>query len=452
MQNMSTNSNSTADQRATYTAIIESAMAEAKAQGATAAEASVGIETGLSVSVRMGDVETLEYHHDKGLGVTVYIGNSKGSANTSDLSIEAIRAAVRAACGIARHTAADKYSGIADRELLAWNYPDLDLCHPWDVTAEQAVELALECENVARGFDPRIVNSEGSSVSTHQGFHVYGNSHGFVGAYPSTRHSLSCTVIGEDASGGMQRDYWYSTSRRSSEMESAADVGRRAAERTVARLDARRLPTGQVPVLFASEVASGLVGHFLRAVGGGSLYRKTTFLLDSLGTQVFPDWLHMYEEPHISGALGSAPFDSDGVATNARDLVRGGVLQGYILDVYSARRLGMKTTGNAGGVHNLTVEGGKLDRDALMKQMNRGLLITELMGQGVNGVTGDYSRGASGFWVENGEIQYPVEEITVAGNLKDMYKNIVAVGNDIDPRRSMKVGSILVEKMTVAGE
>lgn len=443
---------STAAERATYTAIIESAIAEAKAQGATAAEASVGVETGLSVSVRMGDVETLEYHHDKGLGVTIYIGNSKGSANTSDLSADAIRAAVRAACGIARHTAADQYSGIADRDLLAWEYPDLDLCHPWAVTAEQAVELALECEGVARGFDPRIVNTEGASVSTHQGFHVYGNSHGFVGGYPSSRHSLSCTVIGEDANGGMQRDYWYTTSRRSSEMESAEAVGKRAAERTVARLNARRLPTGQVPVLFTSEVASGLIGHFLRAVGGGSLYRKTTFLLDSLNTQVFPDWLHMYEEPHIRGALGSAPFDGDGVATHAHDLVRDGVVKSYILDVYAARRLGMRTTGNAGGVHNLTVSGGDLDRDALIKQMNRGLVITELMGQGVNGVTGDYSRGASGFWVENGEIQFPVEEITVAGNLKDMYKNIVAVGNDIDPRRSMKVGSILLDKMTVAGE
>lgn len=443
---------STAAERATYTAIIESAIAEAKAQGATAAEASVGVETGLSVSVRMGDVETLEYHHDKGLGVTIYIGNSKGSANTSDLSADAIRAAVRAACGIARHTAADQYSGIADRDLLAWDYPDLDLCHPWAVTAEQAVELALECEGVARGFDPRIVNTEGASVSTHQGFHVYGNSHGFVGGYPSSRHSLSCTVIGEDANGGMQRDYWYTTSRRSSEMESAEAVGKRAAERTVARLNARRLPTGQVPVLFTSEVASGLIGHFLRAVGGGSLYRKTTFLLDSLNTQVFPDWLHMYEEPHIRGALGSAPFDGDGVATHAHDLVRDGVVKSYILDVYAARRLGMRTTGNAGGVHNLTVRGGDLDRDALIKQMNRGLVITELMGQGVNGVTGDYSRGASGFWVENGEIQFPVEEITVAGNLKDMYKNIVAVGNDIDPRRSMKVGSILMDKMTVAGE
>lgn len=443
---------STSAERATYTAIIESAIAEAKAQGATAAEASVGVETGLSVSVRMGDVETLEYHHDKGLGVTIYIGNSKGSANTSDLSADAIRAAVRAACGIARHTAADQYSGIADRDLLAWDYPDLDLCHPWAVTAEQAVELALECEGVARGFDPRIVNTEGASVSTHQGFHVYGNSHGFVGGYPSSRHSLSCTVIGEDANGGMQRDYWYTTSRRSSEMESAEAVGKRAAERTVARLNARRLPTGQVPVLFTSEVASGLIGHFLRAVGGGSLYRKTTFLLDSLNTQVFPDWLHMYEEPHIRGALGSAPFDGDGVATHAHDLVRDGVVKSYILDVYAARRLGMRTTGNAGGVHNLTVRGGDLDRDALIKQMNRGLVITELMGQGVNGVTGDYSRGASGFWVENGEIQFPVEEITVAGNLKDMYKNIVAVGNDIDPRRSMKVGSILMDKMTVAGE
>lgn len=443
---------STSAERATYTAIIESAIAEAKAQGATAAEASVGVETGLSVSVRMGDVETLEYHHDKGLGVTIYIGNSKGSANTSDLSADAIRAAVRAACGIARHTAADQYSGIADRDLLAWDYPDLDLCHPWAVTAEQAVELALECEGVARSFDPRIVNTEGASVSTHQGFHVYGNSHGFVGGYPSSRHSLSCTVIGEDANGGMQRDYWYTTSRRSNEMESAEAVGRRAAERTVARLNARRLPTGQVPVLFTSEVASGLIGHFLRAVGGGSLYRKTTFLLDSLNTQVFPDWLHMYEEPHIRGALGSAPFDGDGVATHAHDLVRDGVVKSYILDVYAARRLGMRTTGNAGGVHNLTVRGGDLDRDALIKQMNRGLVITELMGQGVNGVTGDYSRGASGFWVENGEIQFPVEEITVAGNLKDMYKNIVAVGNDIDPRRSMKVGSILMDKMTVAGE
>lgn len=431
-------------------ALVREILAEAQVQGASAAEAGVSFDVGLSVTVRLGEVETLEYHRARGLGVTVYFGQRKGSASTSDISPAAVRETVRAACGIARYTAEDACAGLADPERLAREIPDLELDHPWNITAERAIELARECEDTARAADARITNSEGASVATHRSLRVYGNSNGFIGGYPSTRHSISCTVVARQGD-RMQRDYWYSVAREPAALESPAAVGRRAAERTVRRLGGRKLATCKAPVLFVPELARGLLGHFVGAIRGASLYRKASFLLDHLGKQVFPPYLRIHEQPHLKRALGSAPFDNEGVATQARDVVRDGRLEGYVLDSYAARRLGMQTTGNAGGVHNLTVEPGTLDFSGLLREMGTGLLVTELMGQGVSIVTGDYSRGAAGFWVENGEIRYPVEEITIAGNLRDMFRQVVAVGNDVDTRSSIRTGSWLVESMTIAG-
>ncbi|MDH5377709.1 MAG: metalloprotease PmbA [Gammaproteobacteria bacterium] len=430
---------------------VEYALAEAKGAGATAAEASIGMESGLSVTVRNSEVETLEYHQDKGLGITVYFGRRKGSASSSDFSKEAIADTVKAASNIAKFTAEDEYSGLADESRMAWNYPDLDLCHPWAVNSEEAIDLAIATEQAARDRDARIINTDGVSVNSHRGTHVYANSHGFIGGYPTTRHSISCTVIGKE-SDTMQRDYWFSTSRMASGLESPEFIGQKAADRTVSRLGARKVSTCEVPVIFSNDVSSGLIGHFLRAVRGGALYRKASFLLDSLGQKVFPDWMHMREEPHVLQGIASAPYDSEGVATSANDLVKDGILQHYILDSYAARRLGLESTANAGGVHNLIVQAGPKSLEQLISDMGKGLVVTELMGQGVNGVTGDYSRGAAGFWVENGEIQFPVEEVTVAGNLKDMFLNIAEIAQDVDPRRNIQVGSILLNKMTVAGE
>ncbi len=414
---------------------------EAKRQGASAAEAGVNAENGLSVTVRLGEVETVEHNRDKGLGVTVYFGQRKGSASTSDFSREAIGETVAAASAIA---------GLADAERMAGHIPDLDLCHPWALAAERAIELATECEAAARTVDKRITNSEGATVSSHSGRRVYGNSHGFLGAYPSSRHSVSCAVIADDGN-GMQRDYWYTVARDSADLEAVRSVGQRAGERTVRRLGGQRLSTRQAPVLFVAEIAGSLFGNFVRAVRGESLYRKSSFLLDQLGETIFPDFIHIHEQPHLKKALGSAPFDSEGVATQARDLVTAGVLQSYVLDSYAARKLGMETTGNAGGVHNLTIDSGGLDFAGLLKEMGTGLLVTEMMGMGVNIVTGDYSRGAAGFWVENGTLQYPVEEITIAGNLRDMFKGVVAVGNDVETRGNTRSGSVLIERMTIAG-
>lgn len=435
---------------------------EARRQGATAAEAGVSAESGLSATVRLGEVETIEYNRDKGLGVTVYfppadgeIGLRKGSASTTDFGTEAVRETVRAACDIARYTSPDRYAGLAEAELMARELPDLDLCHPWALNAEQAVELARECEQAALDADTRIGNSEGASVGSHEGYRVYGNTHGFLGGYPTTRHSLSCAVIGAEG-GAMQRDYWYTVSRVPDELEAAASVGRHAAERTVRRLAARRVGTEQVPVVFAAEVAGGLLGGLLRAISGGAQYRKASFLLDALGERLFPGFVRIHEQPHLPRALGSAPFDNEGVATQARDLVRDGVLESYVLDSYAARRLGRQTTGNAGGVHNLSIEAGPAgsdgDQAALLRTMGRGLLVTELMGQGLNLVTGDYSRGAAGFWVEGGEIQYPVDELTIAGNLREMFAGLRAVGSDVDRRGNIRTGSWLIERMTMAGQ
>lgn len=430
--------------------LVRDILAEARAQGASDAEAGVSFEAGLSVTVRLGEVETLEYHRDRGLGVTVYFGRRKGSASTSDISPAAVRETVRAACGIAHYTAEDPCAGLADADRMAAEIPDLDLYHPWDVSAERAIELARECEDAARAVDPRITNSEGASVSSHRGLRVYGNTNGFIGGYPSTRHSISCTVIGQQGE-SMQRDYWYSVAREHGALESPAAIGRRAAERTVRRLGGRKLTTRRVPVLFVPEMARSLLGHLVGAIRGGSLYRKASFLVDHLGKEIFPSHVRIHEQPHFKRALGSAPFDTEGVATQARDVVRDGRLEGYVLDSYSARKLGMQTTGNAGGVHNLIIEPGKLNLEGLLRQMGTGLLVTELMGQGVSIITGDYSRGAAGFWVEDGEIRYPVEEITVAGNLCDMFRQLVAVGNDVDVRGNIRTGSWLIESMTVAG-
>jgi len=431
--------------------LVQHLLDEATRQGATAAEAGLSQENGLSVSVRLGDVETIEHHCDQGLGITVFFGQRKGSSSTTDLSPEAIKETVSAACSIARYTSEDEFAGLPDKALLQTQFPDLDLYHPWEVSAELAIALAIECEDAARSYHAEISNSEGASVNTHQGIRVLGNTIGFLQGYASTRHSLSCSVLAQRGD-SMQRDYWYTVARNAGLLEAASSVGLKAGERTVRRLDARSLSTRQCPVLYSAEIAGSLLGSFIGAISGGNLYRKSSFLLDALGTHIFPDFVHIHEQPYLVGALGSAAYDSEGVATQARDLVSGGVLQGYVLGTYSAKKLGLQSTGNSGGVHNLTITPGEHNFNAMLKQLNTGLLVTELMGQGVNMVTGDYSRGAAGFWVENGEIQYPVEEITIAGNLKDMFKHIIAIGNDVDYRGNVRTGSILVGKMSIAGE
>jgi PmbA protein len=424
---------------------------EARRQGATSAEADVSIDSGLTATARLGDVETLEHHKDQGLAVTVYFDSRKGSSSTSDLRADALKETIRAACRIARYTAEDECAGLADAELMARDYPDLDLDYPWALTAEQAVDIAIACETAARGLDKRITNSEGATVTRLRGTSVYGNSHGFIGGYRATRHSLSCAVIGQQ-DGHMQRDYWYSVARDSTALDGPQTVGHIAAERTLRRLGARRLSTRQAPVIYEAGVARSLLQHFVSAISGGALYRKASFLLDHIGRPVFPSFVHIHEQPHLKGAIGSAPFDDEGVATRARDLVTEGVLQGYVLSSYSARRLGLKSTGNAGGVHNLIIDPGDQDLSGLMKLMGTGLLVTELIGHGINPVTGDYSRGVAGFWVEGGEIQYPVEEITIAGNLKDMFLRLLAIGNDVDKRGNIRSGSLLIERLMVAGE
>jgi len=431
--------------------ITQDLLTQARAAGATACEAEVNQGFGQNVTVRLNQVETIEYNRDKGLGVTCYFGQKRGHASTSDLSAEAIRDTVAKALTIAKYTAEDEFAGLPDADRLARDIPDLDLYHPWELPVEQAIELAQTCEAAALAVDARINNSEGGSVSTQESIFVYGNSLGFVGGYPTSRHSISCAVIAE-SDAGMQRDYWYTTARRASALESAESVGRITGERTLRRLDARKLKTMQAPVIFEAPIAAGLLGSFVSAVSGGSLYRKSSFLLDSLGTQIFSPFIQIIERPHLKQGLGSAPFDNEGVATADRAVIKDGVLQGYFLSSYSARKLGMQTTGNAGGNHNLIIETSALDFPALLKKMGRGLVVTELLGQGVNAITGDYSRGAAGFWVENGEIQYPVEEITIAGNLKEMFKQIVAVGNDVVVHGARQTGSILIENMTIAGE
>jgi PmbA protein len=423
----------------------------ARQQGATACAAEVSDGFGQAVTVRQGEVETIEYNRDKGLGISVYIGQQRGSASTSDFSPQAVRDTVDAALNIARFTAVDDCAGLPEPEMLATEFPDLDLYYPWLLDVEGAIALANRCEQAAFDTDKRIKNSEGASVNVHESQFVYANSLGFVGGYPSSRHSISCSVIA-GKNDAMQRDYWYSEARDPADMLAAEKVGRITAERTVRRLNARKISTMQVPVLFEAPIAASLLGHFVGAVSGSSLYRKSSFLLDQLGKQVFSSNIHIEDVPDIRKGLASGAFDGEGVKTQRRTIVENGVLNGYFLGTYSARKLGMRTTGNAGGTHNLIVKPGELDLQGLLKKMQRGLLVTELLGSGVNGVTGDYSRGAAGFWVEHGEIQYPVEEITIAGNLKEMYKNIVAVGNDVLVQGSRQCGSILIENMMVAGQ
>jgi len=431
--------------------LMRDILSQARAQGASQAEAGVSVDSGLSLTVRLGEVETLEYQRDRGLGLTVYFGHRKGSASSADLSPAALADTVRAACSIARYTAEDPCAGLADAELMATRFPDLDLCYPWEPEPDEVIAMATSCEDAARGYDARIENSEGATVTSHRGMRVYANSHGFSGGYESTSHSITCSVIGK-AGESMQRDYWYSYGRDVRELEPPEAVGRKAAERTVARLGARRLSTRKAPVLFVPELARGILGSFLGAMRGGAQYREASFLLKAQGQQVFPSFMQISERPFLKKGLASAAFDNEGVATRDREIVDRGIATTYLLDSYSARKLGLKTTGHAGGVRNLLVKPGELDYAGLLKHMGRGLVVTELLGQGVNGVTGDYSRGAAGFWVEDGVVAYPVEEITIAGNLKDMYRNIAALGNDVDMRGSMRTGSILIEEMTIAGE
>ncbi|NQZ53553.1 MAG: metalloprotease PmbA [Piscirickettsiaceae bacterium] len=426
------------------------ALQQAKLQGATAAEVGVSHSKGLSVTVRQGEIETLEYNNDTGLGVTVYVGQSKASASTSDLRPEAIADAVKAACGIAKHTQDDDCSGLADIELMATEFPDLSLYHPWDIDAEQAIVIATECEQAGFDIDPQISNSEGANLSSHQGGQVYANSQGFVGSTTSTRHSLSCTLIANDER-GMQRDYWYDMTRDSKDLQSATAIGECAAHNTLRRLNARTMTTGTYPVIFAADMAPSLFGKFIGAIRGGALYRKSTFLLDHLGKQIFPDFIRIHEQPYLLKGFGSGSFDGEGVATKARDIVTEGILQGYVLDSYSARKLKMDTTANSGGTHNLTIDSGDLNLTALLKEMGTGILVTETMGMGVNIVTGDYSQGAAGFWVENGEIQYPIDEFTIASNLRDMFLGIQAIGNDVEKRGNTRTGSVWIDKMTIAG-
>jgi PmbA protein len=434
-------------------AIAALALEEAKRQGASQAEADVSVSQGLSVSVRLREVDTIEYQRDRGLAVTVYFGKRKGSASTADLAAAAVRQTVEKACAIARFTTEDPYAGLIEAEALAREIPDLDLDYPWELAPERAIELARECEAAGLAVDARVSNSEGAGVNTQRHTGVYGNSLGFLAGYSSTSHSLSCSLLAQEGE-DMQRDYWFTLARDPQDLEAAAHIGRTAGRRALARLGARRLPTQKAPVAFTPDMARGLFRHFIGAISGTSQYRKSSFLLDAAGEQVFPGFLSMQERPHIRKGLASSPFDQEGAATRDRELVQGGVLAGYVLGSYSARRLGLKPTGNAGGIHNMLVTSrdDALDEAAFLKRLGRGLLVTELMGQGVNGVTGDYSRGASGFWVEDGAIAYPVQEITIAGNLRPMYRDIIALGSDVDPRGGILTGSVLIGEMTIAGE
>ena len=437
---------------ATLEDAVRFALEEASRQGASQADADASVGQGLGVTVRLGEVETIEYQRDRGLAVTVYFGHRKGSASTADLGREAVRASVAKACAIARYTAEDPYAGLVEPEALARDIPDLDLDHPWGLSAEAAIDIARRCERAGMEVDARISNSEGASVSTQRHTGVYGNSLGFLAGFSGTSHSISCSLIAQQ-DGQMQRDYWFTAARDPLDLDSPEAVGVAAGGRACARLGARKLSTRRAPVLFAPEMARGLVQHFLGAISGSSQYRKASFLLNAAGERVFPAFMRMSERPHIRKGLGSAPFDAEGAATHDRELIEAGVLKGYVLGSYSARRLGLKTTGNAGGIHNLLVGStAARSREALLGEMGSGLWVTELMGQGVNGVTGDYSRGASGFWVENGAVVHPVQEVTIAGNLRQMYQNILALGDDIDVRGTIRCPSLLIGEMTIAGD
>ncbi|MCL4115606.1 UNVERIFIED_CONTAM: hypothetical protein GTU68_056357 [Idotea baltica] len=424
-------------------------IAEAKKQGATDCEVSASAEQGISVSVRQKAVDTLEFNYDQGFGITVYLGQRKGSASTSVYGLDAIKETVAAALAIAKYTSEDKHAGLPDASLMAKEIIPLDLYHSWDITPEEAIEQALVCEQAAFDVDKRITNTDGTSLNTHKGCRVYGNSRDFLGGYASTRHSFSCTMIAEQ-NNQKQRDYWYDINCRHDLLMSAISLGEKSAVRTLRRLNSKSILTGKAPVLFSAEIASSLFGHFFRAISGSSIYKKTSFLQDTLGKKVFPEWLSLNEQPHLLQKLGSSWFDADGLPTYKKNFVEQGILSSYALSTYSGRQLGLKSTANAGGIHNIFVTPGIDNLQALIKKMHRGLLVTELMGQGVNLITGDYSRGASGFWIENGEIQHPVEEITIAGNLRDMFQKIVAIGSDLEQRGAIFTGSVLIEDMMIA--
>ncbi|NRA84044.1 MAG: metalloprotease PmbA [Gammaproteobacteria bacterium] len=429
---------------------VAKALEIAKSKGATTAEVSMSKQTGLSVSTRLREVETVEFNHDGALGISVYCGNRKGSSSTSDLSDAAIESAVSAAISIAKHTEEDLFNGLADANLMVKNPPDLELFHPGTLDPQYGIDLAIAAEDAALTVDARITNSDGASYSSHQGVRVYGNSHGLLEGYLSSRHSLSCVTIGEQ-DGEMERDYEYTVSRYPDRLETPQFVGLNAANKTLARLGAQKLNTMTVPIVIAADLASGFFGHLVSAISGGSLYRKATWLLDGLETQIFPDWLNITERPHLIGQLASTPFDHEGVRTQDLDIIESGVLKSFLITSYAGRKLDMKPTGHAGGTHTWLIDHTVPDQASLLKQMGTGLLVTDLMGSSVNIITGDYSRGAAGFWVENGIIQYPVHEITIAGNLKDMYRNIVAIAGDVDLRKSTLCGSILLDNMKVAG-
>jgi PmbA protein len=431
-------------------ALAQQVLDHARQLGASACETDVSEGFGLSLTVRRQQVETIEHNRDKGVGVTVYLGQRRGHASTSDFSDSALKATVEAALSIARFTAEDPCAGLPEERLLAHGDVDLDLFHPWPLSVEEAVGIASRCEQAAFDVSPLVNNSEGASVSAQQAHFVSANSLGFMGGYASSRHYLSCSVIGGRGD-DMQRDDWYSGHRDPADLAAPEAIGAYAARRTLSRLGARKLSTRQVPVILEAPLAAGLIGSLVHAASGGALYRKSSFLTGALGQRIFPEFFRLRERPHLPKGLGSSPFDDDGVATHDRDIVADGVLQGYFLSTYSARKLGMETTGNAGGSHNLLVESGAFDLDGLIREMGTGLLVTELLGHGINYVNGDYSRGAAGYWVEGGKIAYPVHEVTVAGNLKDMFRGIVAVGNDTVVRGSKQVGSILLDRMTVAG-
>lgn len=430
--------------------LVRLALDEARSLGADQAEVAASQDTGLSATARLGDVENLEFTNDRGLGITVYKDKCKGNASTSDISTAAIRETVAKAYSFARLTAEDPHAGLADAERMATDHIDLDLDHPWEINAQEAIALAIESENAAMAYDKRISNSEGATVGTNRGTRAYGNSHGFMGSYSKSSHSITCVVLAE-SDGTMQRDYEYTASRVPADLEDAAAVGRKAARKTLNRLGARKIKTTNAPVLFVPELARGFFGHAIGAIAGGAQYRRSSFLLDTIGQKIFPDFIQIQERPHILRGMASRAYDGEGVATYDRDIVADGVVQGYVLSSYSARRLGLESTANAGGTQNLIIPGADTDLTQLMAEMGTGLIVEELIGQGVNAVTGDYSRGAVGHWVENGEIQYPVHEVTIAGNLLDLYPRIAAVGNDQDLRSSIRCGSLLVEEMTIAG-
>ncbi|KTD78402.1 metalloprotease PmbA [Legionella waltersii] len=452
MQTTTQNNNSAVYKSTTeFSRVIDEVLALAKREGASSASVAVNYDKGFSADVRMREVETVTFNEDKGVGLTVYFGQRKGSASSTDVSAHALESLVKAACDIAQVSAEDPCFGLADKELLTNQYPDLDLYHPWDLKPQEAIELALECEKYALSLDKRITNSDGVSVSSYESHHGYANTNGARGFIHTTRHGISCSVVAQEGE-DMQRDYDYTTVRNAKDLVNPMFIAKQAVDRAVSRLGSRQIKTQSTPVLFSSRVSSGLLGSFVSAISGSNLYKKNSFLLDTVGQRLFPDFVRIYEQPHLKGALGSSPFDGEGVPTRENVLVENGQLLQYVLGSYSARKMGLQTTANSDGVHNLTIDPNCGGFEEILGIMGTGLLVTELMGQGVNGITGDYSRGASGYWVEQGKIQFPVDQITIAGNLKEMYQMIRAVGSDINPNIPTRCGSLLIDKMMVAGE